>query len=409
MVKELLLGLASLGMAVTPKGYNPSTPPDGSIVYPNWEADATIQMPFSAQAGNGSLAPGISFGFADFGFGLLSGGDMALVNSSVQLYYPARNMPSALPDAMGAYYKLPSWISRNVGPYYTYTDGILTSYIFGAPFTSNDYQDYLSWTSSSAAILNSISIRCYFLINRSGTERVTSIAYWFTCSNQTMAKLNSNRLFVQGGFQERIGTSTAPFMVIPGVVPSFSGFDGVELADTINNDEINLSRINPVLGFNFPTGPVEVGTGFNPIFNDYQQSQLKNFYQSSTYQQMGWVGSCGRLSMDLIPAGTSSLSLRCNIGLIEMEGTGTGLPNTNYNDGYNAGFQNGKDVGYTDGFKEGASSVETTSSFSWLTSALNSVTGIFGLQLFPGFSLGSLVMIPLAGGVLLWVIKLLRG
>lgn len=99
------------------------------------------------------------------------------------------------------------------------------------------------------------------------------------------------------------------------------------------------------------------------------------------------------------------------------EGKSDGLL-TGYNNGYVDGYSTGKDeglsTGYNDGynegynigFNEGSSSSITT---SWFTSFVNSIFDIFNIEIFPNVKLIYLFFIPVGFGIILLILKLIRG
>ncbi len=73
----------------------------------------------------------------------------------------------------------------------------------------------------------------------------------------------------------------------------------------------------------------------------------------------------------------------------------------NYNIGYNQGY----DVGY----KVGLKGVDTIGGSTWLSSLFSSVTKLFNINLFGGITLATVIFIPLILGILLFILKLVRG
>lgn len=65
-----------------------------------------------------------------------------------------------------------------------------------------------------------------------------------------------------------------------------------------------------------------------------------------------------------------------------------------FNDGYNAGFTDGSD---------------NVSSVSWIVTLLSGLTSILSLQILPGFTLSTLIMIPMIFGVFWFFLKLIKG
>ena len=80
---------------------------------------------------------------------------------------------------------------------------------------------------------------------------------------------------------------------------------------------------------------------------------------------------------------------------------------TGEGDAYTNGYNIGYNAGYSDG-STGASSAGQ-GAFNLLAGAFGALDGIISLQIFPGISIGMLVIIPIAGALLVWLIKLLKG
>jgi uncharacterized repeat protein (TIGR02543 family) len=93
-----------------------------------------------------------------------------------------------------------------------------------------------------------------------------------------------------------------------------------------------------------------------------------------------------------------------------------------YIDGYNDGYATGYGVGYWEGYEDGKlasfdegytkamdelGSQET--GLFWLTSIATSIGSILALEIFPSISIGLLIFIPFAFGLLFWFLKLLKG
>lgn len=404
MIKEIVLGLASFGLSMSSNGpmraLDPGTAPNGSLYFPEQIASLSYTLPFSANQGFPSHN---FFGRMDFVFVQSNSSEHWVNTYSGVVVYPQSVTSN---PSWPSYWAYPSWVG-NSGYYLQYSDAIFSSYLYGAPYQSTDWQSNLAWNSSD--LLNSIQLRVYFVgFPDEQTGRLKNFDWWFSCANDTLAHLGSNNLMVNAELTGSLGKSTIPFMNSD-YAPFPSYPDGVDASERFNEADIVGFR-NVWANGNFPTSWEEVGRGaYNPLTYNYQQPYLNDFYRSNLYQQRGFTGSTGKVSRAPISGDASILTFNLNVGLLEFVGTTAGGDNLNYQNGFNDGYNNGIDAGYSEGFKQGASSVEIASSFSWLTSALNAVTGVFGLQLFPGFSLGSLVMIPLAGAVLIWVIKLLRG
>lgn len=79
-----------------------------------------------------------------------------------------------------------------------------------------------------------------------------------------------------------------------------------------------------------------------------------------------------------------------------------------YNDGYYTGdsYQEGYNNGYQDGYNAGISGTVTT---NWFTSFVNSVFDIFNIEIFPNVKIIHLFFIPIGLGIILLILKLIRG
>ena len=75
-------------------------------------------------------------------------------------------------------------------------------------------------------------------------------------------------------------------------------------------------------------------------------------------------------------------------------------------DGYDSGYSQGYNVGYNDGYNAGISSTITP---NWFTSFVSSVFDIFNIEIFPNVKLIYLFFIPIGLGIVLLILKLIRG
>lgn len=78
-----------------------------------------------------------------------------------------------------------------------------------------------------------------------------------------------------------------------------------------------------------------------------------------------------------------------------------------YNQGYDNGFNAGHDAGYTEGVAKAPTML--SDAFSVIKAGAEVVGTVVAINLMPGVSIGLLVSIPLIFGLMLWLIKLLRG
>lgn len=77
-------------------------------------------------------------------------------------------------------------------------------------------------------------------------------------------------------------------------------------------------------------------------------------------------------------------------------------------------FGDGYDAGYTDGYVQGVSDVGTSQgnvggAFDLLRGAFNSLGNILAIEVLPDVSVALLVTLPVAGALILWIIRLLKG
>lgn len=80
-----------------------------------------------------------------------------------------------------------------------------------------------------------------------------------------------------------------------------------------------------------------------------------------------------------------------------------------YSDGFNAGYNEGYIQGEEDAYLTIEDSGALTGVFGLFTTGFNSLASILSIQLFPGFTLGSLLFLPLIAGIGFGLIKLLMG
>ena len=95
------------------------------------------------------------------------------------------------------------------------------------------------------------------------------------------------------------------------------------------------------------------------------------------------------------------------------EGTSFGY-DVGYNDGYEQGltegYENGYDDGYTQGYSKGYNEgISGTLTANWFTSFISSVFDIFNIEIFPNVKLIYLFFIPIGLGIVLLILKLIRG
>ena len=79
--------------------------------------------------------------------------------------------------------------------------------------------------------------------------------------------------------------------------------------------------------------------------------------------------------------------------------------NDGYENGYNNGYNTGYDTGYNDGITEGQAN--TNNLFSLINSAFSAVTSFFNMEILPGLTLGTLILIPLGLGIIYLIIRLI--
>ena len=80
-----------------------------------------------------------------------------------------------------------------------------------------------------------------------------------------------------------------------------------------------------------------------------------------------------------------------------------------YADGYNAGYNEGYIQGEEDAYTTLEDNGELNGVFGLFTTGFDSLTSILAITLFPGFTLGSLLFLPLIAGIGFGLIKLLMG
>ncbi|MBD5086073.1 MAG: hypothetical protein HDT32_01670 [Clostridiales bacterium] len=72
-------------------------------------------------------------------------------------------------------------------------------------------------------------------------------------------------------------------------------------------------------------------------------------------------------------------------------------------------YDKGYSVGYNEGYANASTETDNISSFTWLKSLFSSVTSLFNIKLFGGVTLATVVSIPLILGIILFILKLVRG
>lgn len=87
------------------------------------------------------------------------------------------------------------------------------------------------------------------------------------------------------------------------------------------------------------------------------------------------------------------------------------LPSEDDNEAY---WQIGYEQGHNDGYNEGLADGHRTESgyvnpVEWLGDAFGALGEFASLQIFPGVSIGTLIVLPVAGALLVWLVGLLRG
>lgn len=79
-------------------------------------------------------------------------------------------------------------------------------------------------------------------------------------------------------------------------------------------------------------------------------------------------------------------------------------------EGYDNGFANGHAIGYQEGYAWAMENIGNESGgLFWLTSVMTSIGGLLAMEIFPSMSIGLLIFIPFAFGLLFWFLKLLKG
>lgn len=74
-----------------------------------------------------------------------------------------------------------------------------------------------------------------------------------------------------------------------------------------------------------------------------------------------------------------------------------------------AAYQQGKQDGYTQGYNDGLAAGGDGITTNWFTSFVNSIFDIFNIEIFPNVKLIYLIFIPVGFGIILLILKLIRG
>lgn len=78
--------------------------------------------------------------------------------------------------------------------------------------------------------------------------------------------------------------------------------------------------------------------------------------------------------------------------------------------GYDKGFDIGRGIGQQEGYSKAMDDFGSQEGgLYWLTNILTSIGSILAIEIFPSISIGLLVFIPFAFGLLFWFLKLLKG
>ena len=136
---------------------------------------------------------------------------------------------------------------------------------------------------------------------------------------------------------------------------------------------------------------------------------LGNDYESSRYSEgydKGLADGYGDGHSDGYSDGHSDGYTEGHDAGINDKDHNTEIYGEGYTDGHADGLTDGDASGYARGVADGSSNFGMWDLFS---NAFGSVANILNIQLFPGFSLGLLLSVPIAFSFLLWLIHVLKG
>lgn len=81
-----------------------------------------------------------------------------------------------------------------------------------------------------------------------------------------------------------------------------------------------------------------------------------------------------------------------------------------YQGAYDEGWDHGQSDGYQDGYSHGTTDAgKNFGMWDLFSNAFGSVANILGIQLFPGFTVGLLISVPIVFSFILWLIHVLKG
>lgn len=72
-------------------------------------------------------------------------------------------------------------------------------------------------------------------------------------------------------------------------------------------------------------------------------------------------------------------------------------------------YDKGYNLGYSNGYSEGTLLTDNVTSFTWMQSIFSSATSFFNIKLFGNVTLATIIFIPLILGIVMFILKLVRG
>lgn len=165
--------------------------------------------------------------------------------------------------------------------------------------------------------------------------------------------------------------------------------------DSSYNDYLNSIEINPNIICNN-----DVNTELNNLngLNNIVLGSFSNNVTSGSYSYLYWAFTDGSSISQL-----DFFGLNLNFSY-NADSVGEQNYNIGYNDGYSDGEKKGYDNGYSDGVAIGSSGNNV---FNVINNAFKGITNLLSYEIAPNFSIGILLLIPMALGILLFIIKLI--
>lgn len=171
--------------------------------------------------------------------------------------------------------------------------------------------------------------------------------------------------------------------------------DNPAYADKSFNDYLNAIEINPnIISIN------DIDTELNNLngLKSIVLGSLSNDLTSGAMEYWRWAYTDG-----------SNISQLDFFGFnLNFSFNADNVGEQNYNIGYNDGFTDGEEEGYKQGYDEGVAVGSVNNNvFNLINSAFKGITNFLSYEIAPNFSIGILLLIPVALGILLFVIKLI--